>query len=352
MMTLVYGDEQEGNHMTNAVGSSVKMQQYYQGVRTELKERFQCIVGSMMANKIAVLVPFDKSVMEYSQRSELIEKAREFVRDMRRKYSISFRIGISKVKELSKMTDAYSEAINSLIITAGSVAHADDLPIGCDYEEDYPANIEKQLFEEVEKGNIEQSAVAARSFFDWMTSAHADSIMDIRLKALEFVLWAEHIAYEKGGMTYQFNSRNDYLTTIMNLSDYDQMKSWFVEKITAAARNALSKREESSNNVVDIAKEYIKQNYSKALSLDEVSYYVNISPYYFSKIFKEGTGENFIEYLTNIRIEKAKELLSTSDYSMKEICVMVGYSDPNYFSRSFKKNVGVTPTEYKDVESR
>jgi len=352
MMTLVYGDEQEGNHMTNAVGSSVKMQQYYQGVRTELKERFQCIVGSMMANKIAVLVPFDKPAMEYAQRSELIEKAREFVRDMRRRYSISFRIGISKVKELSKMTDAYSEAINSLIITAGSVAHADDLPIGCDYEEDYPAHIEKQLFEEVEKGNVEQAAVAARSFFDWMTSAHADNIMDIRLKSLEFVLWAEHLAYEKGGMTYQFISRNDYLPTIMNLNDYDQMKSWFVEKITAAARNALSKREESSNNVVDIAKEYIKQNYSKALSLDEVSYYVNISPYYFSKIFKEGTGENFIEYLTNIRIEKAKELLSTSDYSMKEICVMVGYSDPNYFSRSFKKNVGVTPTEYKDVESR
>ena len=58
------------------------------------------------------------------------------------------------------------------------------------------------------------------------------------------------------------------------------------------------------------------------------------------------------EYLTNIRIEKAKELLGNSDYSMKEICVMVGYSDPTYFSRSFKKNVGVTPTEYKELETR
>ena len=47
--------------------------------------------------------------------------------------------------------------------------------------------------------------------------------------------------------------------------------------------------------------------------------------------------------------EKAKELLSSTDYSMKEICTMCGYSDPNYFSRSFKKNVGVTPTEYKSV---
>jgi two-component system response regulator YesN len=138
----------------------------------------------------------------------------------------------------------------------------------------------------------------------------------------------------------------------MNLSDYEQMKLWFVEKVEEACRNITGYREESSNTVVDIAKEYIKNNYSKPLSLDEVSYYVNISPYYFSKIFKEGTGENFIEYLTGIRIEKAKELLSNSDYSMKEICVMVGYSDPNYFSRSFKKNVGVTPTEYKELEGR
>jgi len=352
MLTVVYGDEQEGNHMTNAVGSSVRMQQYYQGVRAELKERFHGIVGSVMANKIAVLVPYDKPVMEYTERSQLIEKAREFVRDMRKRYSISFRVGISKVKELKKMTDAYGEAINSLIITAGSVAHADDLPIGCDYEEDYPVLLETQIFDNLEKGNLEQTVASSRSFFDWMTSAHPDGLMDIRLKCLEFVLWAEHIAYGKGGMKYHFVSRNDYLTTIMNLSDYELLKQWFVEKMAEACRNISGKREESSNNVVDIAKEYIKNNYSKPLSLDEVSYYVNISPYYFSKIFKEGTGENFIEYLTNIRMEKAKELLSNNDYSMKEICMMVGYSDPNYFSRSFKKNVGVTPTEYKELENR
>ena len=57
---------------------------------------------------------------------------------------------------------------------------------------------------------------------------------------------------------------------------------------------------------------------------------------------------NFIEYVTGIRIDKAKELLMHSDYTMKEIGIMVGYTDPNYFSRSFKKNVGVTPTEFKE----
>ena len=75
---------------------------------------------------------------------------------------------------------------------------------------------------------------------------------------------------------------------------------------------------------------------------------MNISPYYFSKLFKEETGGNFIDYVTAIRMEKAKELLSSTDKSMKEICSAVGYQDPNYFSRSFKKNVGVTPTEYKE----
>ena len=65
-------------------------------------------------------------------------------------------------------------------------------------------------------------------------------------------------------------------------------------------------------------------------------------------MFKEATGENFIDYLTNVRISKAKEMLLAGDSSMKEICSAVGYSDPNYFSRTFKKNVGVTPTEFKE----
>lgn len=119
-------------------------------------------------------------------------------------------------------------------------------------------------------------------------------------------------------------------------------------KVKEACRNVLNKREEKTGSIIETAKNYIKNNYHKDISLDDVSREVNISPYYFSKLFKETTGENFIEYLTNLRMDKAKELLQTTECSMKEICVKTGYSDPNYFSRSFKKNVGVTPTEYKE----
>lgn len=349
MISIVCGDEQVGNHMTNAVGSSVKMQQHYQEVRECMKEYFDCIVGTVMANKLAVLVPYDKDRMDYNERIDLIEKARELVRRMRQKIGISFRIGFGKVGMLQKMAESYNEALNALLITTGSVAHADDLPIGCDYEGDYPIHLEKRLFDEVEKGDVKHAVATARNFFDWMAENNQDSLMEIRIKILEFVLWAEHIAYEKGGMTYQFNSRQDYLPSVMGTSDLDALREWFMDKIMDSCQNILGKREEKSNSIIEMSKEYIKNNFNKDISLDEASRVVNISPYYFSKIFKEGTGENFIEYLTNIRMEKAKELLSTTEHSMKEICLMCGYSDPNYFSRSFKKNVGVTPTEYKSV---
>ena len=347
MIAVVCGDEQDGNHMTNAVGSGVKMQKHYQEVRESLKECFHGIVGTVLANKLAVLVPYERDTMDYNERIELIEKARELTRRMRKRIDISFRIGIGGAKEFHDMSESYSEALNALVATTGSVAHVDDLPIRCEYAGDYPIKLEKKLFAEIEEGEMNNAVASARSFFEWMEESHSN-IMDIRLKILEFALWAEHIAYEKGGMTYQLNSRADYLPQIMEMSDLTQLRKWFVDKVMQACQNILSKRTEKSNSIIGMAKDYIRSNYNKDISLDDVSRAVNISPYYFSKIFKENTGENFIEYLTNIRIDKAKELLGTTEYSMKEICSMVGYSDPNYFSRYFKKNVGVTPTEYKE----
>lgn len=348
MIAVVCGDEQDGNHMTNAVGSSVRMQKHYQEVRECLKEYFHCIVGTVMANKLAVLVPCEKETLEYNERIELIEKARQLVRRLRKKTDISFRVGIGKVKELQDLAGSYNDALNALVITTGSVAHVDDLPIGCDYEGDYPIHLEKKLFDEVEKGDVNNAIMTAGAFFDWMEETSPNSLMEIRTKVLEFVLYAEHMAYDKGGMTYQFNSRQDYLPALIGMAQLSQIKTWFIDKIMESCRNVLSKRAEKSNSIIETAKDYIKNNFNKDISLDDVSRVVDISPYYFSKIFKEDTGENFIEYLTAIRIQKAKELLGTTEYSMKEICSMVGYADPNYFSRTFKKNVGVTPTEYKE----
>jgi two-component system response regulator YesN len=115
-----------------------------------------------------------------------------------------------------------------------------------------------------------------------------------------------------------------------------------------ACRNIKTKKEKQASGIISKSKEFIEINYKKDISLDDVSRVVDVSPYYFSKLFKEETGENFIEYLTRIRIEQAKKLLQNRDMSIKNVCSDTGYSDPNYFSRIFKKLVGVTPTEYRD----
>ena len=78
----------------------------------------------------------------------------------------------------------------------------------------------------------------------------------------------------------------------------------------------------------------------------DVADYVGITPQHFSKVFKEETGYNYIEWVSKLRIDMAKRYLSAGEKNIREICYIVGYKDPNYFSRIFKKIVGKTPTEY------
>ena len=134
----------------------------------------------------------------------------------------------------------------------------------------------------------------------------------------------------------------------MQAEEADDLWEWFKDRIVFSGTSISEKKAESTFDVVEASKKYIEANYTKNITLDDLSMAVNISSYYLSRIFKENTGENFIDYLTRLRIERAKELLSTTQYSMKEIGVMSGYPDPNYFSKTFKKNVGVTPTEYRE----
>lgn len=96
--------------------------------------------------------------------------------------------------------------------------------------------------------------------------------------------------------------------------------------------------------------EYSYMNYD--LSLDSVSSLLNINPSYLSCIFKRCTGINFLDYITNLRIKAAKEYLADPFKSASEIASMVGYDSSSYFTRAFKKNTGLTPTEYRTQVGR
>lgn len=100
--------------------------------------------------------------------------------------------------------------------------------------------------------------------------------------------------------------------------------------------------------VISKAQEYIRQNFKQqGISLHSVSKEVNISPNHFSTIFSQETGETFINYITKVRIEEAKNLLRITKMRTSDIAYEVGYNDTHYFSYVFKKNVGMTPKDFR-----
>lgn len=347
MMVLEAGDQADDGKLTNPVGAGIRTQAEYQKVREMIKGKFNCAVGPLLSNKIICFIPCGQSVSEYNERVSVIEKCEALSEELFERTQVRFRVGIGSIQPVGSLSESYRQALEALKYTNADVAHARDLPVGCEYDEDYPIDQEQQLFAYVEGGDVQKTSETADRFFDWMEKTYPENIMDIRLKCLEFVLWAEHLAYLSGGMTYHFTHRSSYLPEVMGFQTLEELRLWFVSKMTDASRNITVKKEEKSDDIVSDAKEYIAANYSRDISLDDVSRNVDVSPYYFTRLFKEETGVTFVEYLTTMRIDKAKEMLNASQFSMKEICQAVGYSDPNYFSRIFKKNVGVTPTEYR-----
>lgn len=93
--------------------------------------------------------------------------------------------------------------------------------------------------------------------------------------------------------------------------------------------------------------QYLDKHFYKSVSLETVAEHVGLSPFYFSKLFREEAGITFIDYLTRLRIKEAKRLLLETDHSLKRICFEVGYRDPNYFSRVFKKTIGMSPSDFR-----
>jgi Response regulator containing CheY-like receiver domain and AraC-type DNA-binding domain len=118
--------------------------------------------------------------------------------------------------------------------------------------------------------------------------------------------------------------------------------------VISALQRIREQREQQTITVIDKAKQYIGLHFTEELSLEETAEHVHLNPHYFSKIFKQQVGATFIDYLTGLRIDKAKQLIDSADEpALKEVCFEVGYKDPNYFSRVFKRVTGVTPTEYR-----
>lgn len=352
VILVQFGESYENGILTNPVGMSMRAQKFYPILRRTIKDNFPCLVGSVMANKVIIMVPEDSCELVYEKRIQIIKQTRTLLHTLEDQIDARFRIGIGNSYRIEQLNQSYQEAYRVLQEGEARVLHVGDMPIRGEYEGEYPTEVEQLLFQMIMKGDVNGVREQANLFFDWMVDNYAEYSDSIRLKVLELVMRAEKDAFWQGGVNYGFLYRKEYLTNILQSSSYDEIRNWWLGKIIDVTVSMANRKKNQLENIISKAINYISKNYDNDISLDDVSREVNINPYYFSKRFKEETGVNFIDYLTEIRIKKAKELLENRNLSIKEICSKVGYSDPNYFSRIFKKIENVTPSDYREKQCR
>ena len=214
------------------------------------------------------------------------------------------------------------------------------------FEEDniteYPKDQENKLIEMITNIDEQGALQAFSKIYNWVFENYKSSYKEGKCKLIELMLNIDR-------MVINFSIRDEnksYLFNMNSIEEYLLLESLCREKIRQIIVNISEFQKKKINRLIVNAKLFIDENFTDEITLEDVSKVVCVSPQYFSRLFKEETSQNFIEYLTRVRINRAKELMRGSNLSIKEICFKTGYADPNYFSHIFKKTEKLTPSEY------
>ena len=149
---------------------------------------------------------------------------------------------------------------------------------------------------------------------------------------------------------------SDYLKYSIGLPKNNYSKpSVFINSLEEFGAKLLyrdSNKGKLPGNIIGQVKEYIEENYMKNIGIAQIAYNLKVTPNYLSMLFHKKTGKTFVEYITEVRMEKAEKLLSGPQIKISEVSKMVGYYSPRYFSRLFKKKYGCYPSEYSNKSAK
>lgn len=142
------------------------------------------------------------------------------------------------------------------------------------------------------------------------------------------------------------------LKTMEQIDTLAQLEQWMLQFMREMIPFVSSIYLQSKHPEIMQARRYVQQHLDQKISLEEMAKFLHMNPSYFSRLFKKETGENFIEYITRVKMERAKELLDWTWKSVEEISAEVGYENKSYFTKVFKTTIGLTPGEYRDKRER
>ncbi len=213
----------------------------------------------------------------------------------------------------------------------------------------YPLDKEKELLAFISSGDESGARKILNEILGAILLKSGVSLDVVKARVLELVVVLSRAALEGGADIEQIFGLNfGYLSEIQKFKTIEEMTFWLSKIMGRFSECVFEMKAVKHADVIYKSISYIRRNYMKKITLEEVASAVYLSPNYFSKIFKDETGSNFITYLNQYRITVSKRLLMDDSIDLIDISSLVGYEDQSYFSKNFKKLTGITPGKFRE----
>jgi two-component system response regulator YesN len=301
-----------------------------------------------IGNDIYLLLLIHQELDEYQCRVFEINLFNEVKEDILHKFGVTVNIGMGSVTpNIEDIYTSFQEAKQSLEYdeTPGTTTSFGDISKNRSHSA-YPLYKEDQLLEQLIRGNLAKALDLLHEILDWFEANYSELAL-LKEKAYELLLVLARGIMLKANLD-EFTIDTEFLRhSILTVESSMAIRTYAENFVTTKINEIKRIKKSRAGALMAIVSDYLEKNYAREISLEDVAASINISSFYLSKLFKKELGENFIDHLTGVRIRKAKEILVNPLHTVKDACYMVGYRDPNYFARVFKKISGMTPTEYQ-----
>lgn len=346
VIAIQFGEKESGE-IKNKIGVGIKSQKLYQYYRGILKSVCTCIVGPIMLNRLIVYI-LDSNKSGFEQKKSAEKSVQDFY-SRAEKLDLELSIGIGGYcQSIDSARQSYRQALRALqAVTASdldyNILHFNDI---LEEATEDDSNCEQQFLRTfnlcVETQDEAKAVHSFEKLFSNLKDLYKSDFSGLKNKCISLII---SLSTQWGIIEKNYSAM---LGEIIMVQSLNELYHACCRCITTAIADLIAGKRKKINTLIQKANDFMEENFSTEITLDSIAKEVNLSPYYFSHFYKEETGINFIDHLVAIRVEKAKEYLSNADASVKDVAKQVGYSDPNYFSKLFKKITGLTATEFKE----